>query len=102
MEVEMVCFEDCPNWQVAAARRAAGPPRRPHARAPVGCRTAGDPDNAGRLGSHASPEILVTGRLRFAGPCHRVGLAFRLGVSAGGDCHSRTVGLIQAGIADAA
>jgi hypothetical protein len=102
MEVELMNLEECPNWQVAAGCRAAGPPRRRDAKAPVACRDAGDPHNAGRLGSRSSPVILVTGRLRFAGPCDRAGPAFRLGVGARSGCHSRTVGQIRAGMADAA
>jgi len=102
MEVELVNFEDCPNRQLAAARRAPGPPCRRHVTAPVVCRDAGDPHNAGQLGSRSSPAILVTGRLRFAGPRDRAGPAFRLGLSAGSACHSRTVGQIRAGMADAA
>jgi len=102
MEVELVYFEDCPTWQVAAASRVAGTPCRRDGIAPVAYRTAGDPDNAARLGSRASPVILVTGRLRFAGPCDRAGLASCPGVSARGGCHSRTVEQIQAGIAGAA
>lgn len=77
-------FEDRPDGLVAAA-----------------CRDAGDPHTAGRLGSRSSPLILVTGRLRCAGPCDRAGPGFRIGLGARSACHSRATGQSRAGMADA-
>lgn len=102
MEAEPVNFEDCRNWQAAAACRAAGPPRRRDATAPAVMRAAGDPENAGRLLSRASPVILVPGRLRCAGPRDRAGLAIGFHISADGGCDTRVAGQIQAGMTDAA
>ncbi len=78
MEVELLYLEDCPNWQLAGARRREA------------LRAAGQ-----------VPVILAGGRDRFAGPGDRVRLALRLWPRVGGD-HSRTVRQFQAGLADAA
>jgi hypothetical protein len=50
MEVELAYFEDCPNWQVAAARRVAGlrAVGMPRHRWPAGTRaTRTTPDGSG-------------------------------------------------------
>jgi hypothetical protein len=100
MEIELLYFEGCPNWQLAAARlrealRAVGA-----AETPVTYRTVDDPDEAERLGFRGSPTILVNGRDRFARPGDPAGLACRLYPGGGGD-PSPTVEQIQAVLADA-
>ena len=99
MEVELRYFESCANWQLTGARLGDA---LCAVTTLVTCRTAGKPDEAGRLGVRGSSAILVSGRDRFARPGDPVGLACRLCPDAGGGDHSRTVGQIQAVLADAA
>ena len=101
MEIGLLYFEGCPNWQLADARlrealRAVG-----DATTPGTYRTVGNPDEAERLRFRESPTILASGRDRFARPGDRVGLACRLYPGAGGGL-SPAVQQIQAVLADAA
>jgi len=102
VEIELLYFEGCPNWQLAntllwKALRAVG-----DATIPVTYRTAGNPDEAERLGFRGSPTILASGRDDLARPGDPVGLACRLYPSADGGDHSPAVQQIQAVLADAA
>ena len=89
MEIGLVYFEGCPNWQLADATT------------PVSYRIVGSLDEAGQPGFRGSPGILVCGRGRFARPGGPAGLACRLCPGTGGD-HSPAAGQIQAVLADAA
>ena len=102
MEIELLCFEGCPNLQ------PAGVPLREAVRTvragtpPVICRIVGSPDQAERPGFGGSPAILAGGRDRFARPGGPAGLACRLHPGAGGRDHSPTAGQVEAVLADAA
>lgn len=72
----MLYFEDCPHWEMADQRLAAVAAERPdivlrrHRVMTV--------EDAGRLGFHGSPSILVDGVDAFAEPGAGVGLACRV------------------------
>jgi hypothetical protein len=95
MEIELLYFEGCPNWQLADTRLREALHAVGDATIPVTCRNVDNLDEAERLGFRGSPTILVNGRDRFARPDDPVGLACRLSPNAGGD-HSPTVRQIQA------
>jgi hypothetical protein len=101
MEIELLYFEGCPDWQRADARlrealRAVGA-----AATPVTYRTAGNLDEAELPGFRGSPMILVNGRGRFARPSDPAGLACRRYPGAADGDHSPAVRRIQAVLADA-
>jgi hypothetical protein len=102
VEIELLYFEGCPNWQLADTRAREALHAVGDATKPVTYRTAGNPDEAERLGFRGSPTILASGRDDFARPGDPVGLACRLYPSAGGGDHSPAVQQIQAVLADAA
>ncbi len=102
MEIELLYFEGCPNWQRADARLREALHTVGAATKPATYRMVDSPDEAERLGFPGSPTILVNGRDSFARACDPAGLARRLYPGAGGGDHSPTVQQIQAVLADAA
>ncbi len=62
MEVELVYFEGCPNWQLAHARLLGALAALGRADVPVRLHLARDPAEAEAAGMHGSPTILVDGR----------------------------------------
>ena len=89
MDVSLLYFEDCPNWEVTDQRLAAI--------------AAGNPDvvvtrhrietvaEAERLGFHGSPSILIDGIDVFAAPDAGVGLSCRVYVTPDGLAGSPTM-----------
>ncbi len=62
MEVELVYFEDCPNWQLAHARLLEALAALGRADVSVRLHLVRDPAEAEAAGMHGSPTILVAGR----------------------------------------
>lgn len=77
VRVEVLYFEGCSNWQVAASRVQA-------ALAELGgehqlqLREVRSPEEAEGMGLRGSPTVLVDGRDPFAGPDDQVGFSCRL------------------------
>ena len=102
MEIELLYFEGCPDWQPAGTRMREALHAVGAAATQVTYRIAGNPDEAERPGFRGSPTILASGRDRFARPGHPAGLACRLYLGAGGGDHCPAVKQIHAVLADAA
>jgi hypothetical protein len=62
VEVELVYFEDCPNWQVAHARLQEALAALGRSDVPVRLHLVRDPAEAQTAGMRGSPTILVDGR----------------------------------------
>ena len=81
LDVQLVYFDDCPNWRIAEARlsealRATG--RDPAVVRRVLVRS---PDDATAAQLHGSPTILVNGRDPFAAAAAPAGFSCRVGGS---------------------
>ena len=76
MDVSLLYFDDCPNWNVAHRRLAAIATERPDV--VVTRHRVGTVEEAERLGFHGSPSILVDGVDVFAEPSAGVGLSCRV------------------------
>jgi hypothetical protein len=75
MDVTLLYFDGCPNWEVAERRLRALADERGFA---LATRRVDDPATAERLQFRGSPSILVDGRDRFARGDEPVGLACRI------------------------
>jgi hypothetical protein len=101
MQIELLHFGGRPNWQLTGARLRDALNAFGDVATPVTCRTAGDRDEARRVGIRGLPAILVSVRDRFARPGDPAGLTCRLCSGASGD-QSVTIRQVQAVLADAA
>lgn len=101
MNVELVYFEDCPNWQLAEVRLREALGARGDTTTPVTYRIVSGPGDVEWLDFAGSPTILVNGRDAFARTENPGGLACRLYSNYTGDYRVPTVGQLQAVLADA-
>lgn len=78
MQVELLYFDGCSNWQLADERlqHALVQARRDDVR--VTRRQVNTPEQAEAAGFRGSPTVLVNGRDPFAGPDSAVGLSCRV------------------------
>jgi hypothetical protein len=63
MKVELLYFQDCPNWKVADRRLRS---LADELGLTLDCRVVSTPEEAEAVGFHGSPTILVEGRDPFA------------------------------------
>ena len=101
MDVRLLYFEDCPNWQLADSRLREAladwcgePPA-------VTYELVTTAEQAERAGFRGSPTILVNGRDPFADPADPVGLSCRLYPGPTGVEHAPTVEQLRSALADA-
>ncbi|MHB8467805.1 MAG: thioredoxin family protein [Acidimicrobiales bacterium] len=78
MDVRLVYFDDCPNWQVADARLKEALAALDQDAAAVAYEQVTTPEEAERSGFRGSPTILIDGRDPFAQPDAPVGLSCRI------------------------
>lgn len=76
MDITLLYFDDCPNWQIADQRLAAVTAGR--AEVVVTQHRIDTPEDAERVGFHGSPSILVDGVDLFPEPGAAVGLSCRV------------------------
>ena len=98
MQIELLHFGGRPNWQLTGARLRDALNAFGDVATPVTCRTAGDRDEARRVGIRGLRTILVSVRDRFARPGDPAGLC-RLCSGASGD---QSLTIRQVVLADAA
>lgn len=101
MEVRLLYFEDCPNWQLAKQRLYEALATVGKASVEVTYELVTTPEHAERVGFRGSPTILIDGRDPFARPEDPVGLSCRLYRSADGTEHAPSVNQLAAVLADA-
>jgi hypothetical protein len=101
VEVTLLYFQDCPNWELAEARLAEAlatlggqPPAVTH-------QLVATPEEAEASGFRGSPTVLVDGRDPFAGPDDPVGLACRIYRTAAGVEHAPSVDQLRSVLAGA-
>jgi len=75
MRIELLYFEDCPNWKVADERLREVTSRRGQV---VSYRLVATPEEAEANGFRGSPTILIDGRDPFATGDEPVGLSCRV------------------------
>ena len=76
MDIELLYFDGCPNWEIADQRLAQIISERPDVQ--VTRHRVETVEEAERVAFHGSPSILVNGIDAFAAPGAAVGLACRL------------------------
>ena len=76
MDITLLYFDDCPNWQLADQRLAAITAERADVK--VTRHLVETLEDAERMGFHGSPSILVDGVDLFAEPVAGVGLSCRI------------------------
>ncbi len=99
MEITLLYFDGCPNWQVAAQRLAQIAAKNPDIR--VVRRRVDTVEEAERMGFHGSPSILVNGVDGFAGPDAGVGLACRVYATPDGRAGAPTLDQLRVLVRDA-
>ncbi len=99
MDVVLLYFPDCPNWQVADERLAALAAERPDIR--VTRHLVETPEEAERTRFHGSPSIQVDGVDVFAAPGSAVGLSCRRYPTPEGYDGAPTLDQLRAVLADA-
>jgi hypothetical protein len=93
VRVELLYFDDCPNWKTADGRlRALGSERGFE----VERRQVTTPEEAERAGFRGSPTILIDGRDPFATAGDPLGLACRMYQTPEGPTGSPTEGQLRA------
>lgn len=97
MDIELLYFDDCPNWQVARDRIAQALAETGSAGTSIVLRTIDTPDEAEREAFPGSPTILINGVDAF-GPTTGVGLTCRVYQTPGGPAGAPTVDDIVAAI----
>ena len=95
MDIELLYFEDCPNWRVADARLAEVVEGR---RVDVRRTQVTSAEQADALGFRGSPTILLDGRDPFARGDEPVGLSCRIYQTPDGPAGSPTVDQLRAAI----
>jgi len=99
VDVTLLYFDGCPNWQVADRRLAQLAAERPDVT--VSRRRVETAQEAERLRFGGSPTILVDGVDVFAGPRTTVGLTCRLYVTPDGLAGAPTLDQLRAAITKA-
>ena len=95
MKLELLYFDDCPNWLVAAERLDAVAARRGLV---VERRTIATVEEAQATRFRGSPTILIDGRDPFASGDERFGLTCRLYDTPDGPAGSPTVEQLEAAL----
>ncbi|MFP5579853.1 MAG: thioredoxin family protein [Acidimicrobiia bacterium] len=93
MKLELLYFNDCPNWKIAAERLENIATRRGLA---VEARLVSTPEEAEAAGFRGSPTILVDGRDPFAAGDEPFGLACRVYQTPDGPAGSPTTEQLEA------
>ncbi len=99
MNITLLYFEDCPNWNVADERLAALAAERPYIR--VTRQLVKSAEEAERTRFHGSPSVLVDGVDVFAEPGSEVGLCCRRYLTPDGYEGAPTLEQLRAALADA-
>lgn len=95
MQIELLYFDDCPNWQTADERlRAVAAARHLE----VAYRRVDSPEEAEALRFRGSPTILIDGRDPFASGDEPVGLSCRIYQTPDGPAGSPTVAQLEGAI----
>lgn len=95
MKLELLYFDDCPNWEVAAQRLDAVAARRGLV---VERRIVATAEEAEAAGFRGSPTILIDGRDPFASGDERFGLTCRLYATPDGPAGSPTIEQLEAAL----
>ncbi len=77
MDIELLYFDDCPNWQIARDRIAEALAETGNAGTPIVLRAIDTPDEAEREAFPGSPTIRIDG-VDACGPTTGVGLTCRV------------------------
>ncbi|PVU81426.1 thioredoxin family protein (plasmid) [Cellulomonas sp. WB94] len=99
MEITLLYFDGCPNWEIADQRLAQIASERPSVT--VTRHRVETTEEAERTGFHGSPSILVNGVDAFAGPVAGVGLACRLYATPEGLAGAPTLEQLREAVPDA-
>ncbi len=99
MEITLLYFDGCPNWELADQRLAQIAAEHPEVR--VTKQRVDTVEEAERMGFHGSPSILVDGVDAFAGPDAGVGLACRVYATPDGLAGAPTLELLRVVMRDA-
>lgn len=94
MDITLLYFQDCPNWEVVDERLATLVAARPEIR--VNHQLVETAEAAERAGFHGSPSILVDGVDVFAGPGAPVGLSCRRYLTPAGYAGAPTLDQVRA------
>lgn len=101
MDVRLLYFEDCPNWQLADTRLREILTDWGDESSAVTYESVTTAEQAERAGFRGSPTILVNGRDPFANAADAVGLSCRLYPGPSGVEHAPTVEQLRSALADA-
>lgn len=93
MKLELLYFDDCPNWKVAAERLEEVAARRGLV---VEGRLVATAEEAEEAGFRGSPTILIDGHDPFASPDEPFGLTCRLYSTPDGPAGSPTIDQLEA------
>lgn len=99
MNIDLLYFDDCPNWKVADERLASIAAEQPDVT--VTHHLVESAEEAERWGFHGSPSILLDGVDVFAGADAGVGLSCRVYQTVEGPAGVPTVEQLRAAIAHA-
>lgn len=94
MDIELLYFDDCPNWKLADQHLRQIAASRPDIT--VTRRQVNTLQEAERVGFHGSPSILVNGVDAFADQSTGIGLACRLYATADGPRGAPTLEQLRA------
>lgn len=97
VDIELLYFDSCPNWQVARDRIAQALAETGNAGTPITLRTIDTPDEAEREAFPGSPTIRIDG-VDACGPATGVGLTCRVYQTADGPAGAPTVADLVAAI----
>lgn len=99
MNIDLLYFDDCPNWKLADQRLSEIAAQRPDIT--LTRHEVHTNEEAQRIGFHGSPSILVKGVDPFADEDAGTGVACRLYATAHGPAGAPTLEQLRAAIADA-
>lgn len=101
MDVTLLYFDDCPNWQLAEIRLNEALADLGDEAPSVTHQVVTTPEEADRTGFRGSPTILVNGRDPFAGPDDPIALSCRMYNGPAGVEYAPTVEQLRGALADA-
>jgi hypothetical protein len=101
MDVRLLYFDDCPNWQLAETRINEALAGLGEEAPAVTYELVTTPEEAERAGFRGSPTILVNGRDPFASPGDPIALSCRMYRGPAGVDYAPTVEQLRAALADA-
>jgi len=99
MDITLLYFDGCPNWKLTDDRLKVIAAERPDLT--VTRRVVDTVEEAGRVGFHGSPSVLVDGVDVFADEDAGIGLACRVYATPDGPAGAPTLGQLRAAITDA-